>query len=96
MEIRLLSAAQRDLDESYLYYEVQLQHLGVEFLQEILQTFKRIKLNPDAWSPFSERTRRCLVNRFPYGVIYQVRENEILIIAISHLHRNPEFWKERL
>ena len=96
MEIRLLKSAQAEMDDGITYYEEQVNGLGFEFLDEILDTFKRIKLNPDAWSPLSKRTRRCLVHRFPYGIIYQIRENNILIIAIAHLHRKPEYWRDRI
>jgi len=96
VEIRLLKPALTELDDGIVWYEEQVSGLGIEFLDEILETFKRIKLNPDAWAPFSDRTRRCLVHRFPYGIIYQIRENEISIIAIAHLHRKPDYWKDRM
>ena len=96
MEIRLLKAAEFELDDGIVYYEKQVSGLGAEFLDQILHTFKRVKLNPQAWASFSKRTRRCLVHRFPYGIIYQIREHEILIIAIAHLHRKPEYWKGRI
>ena len=96
MEIRLLTPAQIELDDAYTYYEQQVSGLGTLFLDQTLDAFKRIKLNPEAWSPFSDRTRRCLVHKFPYGVVYQIREDEILIIAIAHMHRRPEYWKDRI
>lgn len=98
MEIRLLDAAKKELDEAHDYYEKQLTGLGVEFLQDILSTFSRIKSNPESWSPFSQRTRRCLSKRFPYGIIYQLRrqDNLLLIVAIAHLHRKPDYWKDRI
>jgi hypothetical protein len=96
VEIRLLRPAQIELDEGIIYYEEQVRGLGFEFLNEITDTFKRIKLNPDAWAPFSKRARKCLVHRFPYGIIYQIREYEILIIAIAHQHRKPGYWKDRM
>jgi len=70
--------------------------LGHDFLAEILATFKRIKQNRDAWTPFSDRTRRCLVNRFPYAIVYQDRVDELLVIAVAHLHRKPDYWKNRI
>jgi hypothetical protein len=86
------------MDEAYEHYEGQMSGLGSDFLNEVLTTFKRIKLNPESWSPFSKRTRRCLMKRFPYGIIYQIRENddELLIVAIAHLHRRPGYWKDRI
>jgi len=96
VEIRLLKPAQTEMDDAIVWYEEQFSGLGIEFLDEILETFKRIKLNPDAWRSFSDRTRRCLVHRFPYGIIYQIRDNGILVIAIAHLHRKPDYWKDRV
>ena len=96
MEIRLLKAAQLELDESFIYYEEQMEGLGFEFVSEIEAAIKQIKSHSEAWSQFSERTRRCLVKKFPFGVIYQIRSNEILILAIAHLHRKPLYWKQRI
>jgi plasmid stabilization system protein ParE len=98
VEIRLLKAAQTELDEAFIYYEDQLRGLGYEFTDEIFSTLKRIKQNPTSWASFSKRTRRCLVHRFPYGIIYQISEseNEILVVAIAHLHRKPQYWVKRL
>jgi len=94
--IRLLKAAQSELDDGFIYYEDQISGLGYEFTDEIFATIKRIRLNPEAWTTFSKRTRRCLVHRFPYGVIYQVRKEELIIVAIAHLHRKPEYWLNRI
>lgn len=96
MEIRLLKSAQTELDDGIDWYEEQLSGLGDEFLNEILQTFKRIRVNPYGWTEFSKRTRRCLVHKFPYGIIYQIRENELLILAIAHQHRELVYWKDRM
>jgi len=34
--------------------------------------------------------------RFPYGVIYQIAEGWIIIIAIMQMNRKPDYWKERI
>jgi hypothetical protein len=43
----------------------------------------------------SKNTRRCLVNRFPFGVIYQVKSSFVSIIAVADLRRRPDYWIER-
>src|SRR5271165_1861698 len=50
-------------------------------------TNERITRLPETWRPLSKNTRRCRTHRFPYSVIYQLRSDEILIVAIVHLHR---------
>jgi len=50
---------------------------------------------PQAWPSLSKNIRRCLTNRFPYGVIYQISSDEIYIIAIMQLNRKPKYWENR-
>lgn len=96
MKLRFLDPAGVELAEATFYYEGQLAGLGILFEQEVRAALDRIRQYPDAWHPLSRRTRICRLKRFPYGVIYQTRPEEILIVAIAHQHRRPEYWKERL
>jgi plasmid stabilization system protein ParE len=96
MEIRFLEIAQIELDETIEYYNNESVGLGDAFLLEVLNAIERIKLFPEAWHPFSSHTRRCQLHRFPYGIIYQILDTEILIVAIAHLHRKPDYWKDRI
>jgi len=96
MKIQLLEAAKVELDEAIDYYNHEAPGLGEDFLIEILNVLGRIDKYPEAWHPLSRRTRRCRTRRFPYGIIYQIRGDEILIIAIANLHRKPNYWKTRI
>jgi hypothetical protein len=40
--------------------------------------------------------RRCRLRRFPYGVIYHADEMEILVVAVAHAHRRPDYWRDRI
>ncbi|MCW8125126.1 type II toxin-antitoxin system RelE/ParE family toxin [Microbulbifer halophilus] len=95
MDIRFLKPAQRELDEAVDYYNSEVPGVGDQFLLEVLKTLDRICDYPDAWHPFSDDTRRCRTRRFPYALIYQARDDEILIIAVMHLHRKPDYWRQR-
>lgn len=87
--------AKEELFEAINYFEKCRSELGLEFVKEIFSTIQRIIHFPSAWSKFSENTRRCLTNRFPFGVIYQIIENKIIIIAVMQLNRKPNYWKKR-
>jgi hypothetical protein len=96
MNVRILSCAEQELADAVDYYNEQYPGLGFEFAAEVKITLSRIVSFPNAWPLFSQRTRRCMTNRFPYGVLYQIRTDHILITAIMHLKRDPKKWQERL
>jgi plasmid stabilization system protein ParE len=96
MRIRFLEVAQVELDEAVEYYNYEAPDLGEAFLAEVVRALDRIGVFPEAWQPSSKRTRVCQTRRFPYGVIYQIRKKEILVVAITNLHRKPDYWKDRL
>ena len=96
MKIRFLEIAQVELDDAIEYYNYEAPGLGNEFLAEVLNALDRIGKFPEAWHPCSKRTRRCQTRRFPYGIIYQIRETEILVVAIANLHRKPDYWQDRI
>jgi plasmid stabilization system protein ParE len=96
MTIRLHEDAQQEHEDAADYYNQECPGLGYEFADEVYRTIGRIEDNPEAWQPLSKRTRRCLAHRFPYAVIYQLRSESILVIAIMHLHRDPNTWKGRI
>jgi plasmid stabilization system protein ParE len=96
MNIRFLDAAEWELDEAIAYYNSEAAGLGDKFLLEVLATIERIRNYPSAWQPLSENTRRCRLRRYPYGIIYQVDDEGVLVIAVTHLHRHPEHWRTRV
>ena len=96
MKIEFLPPATAELTDAISYYNIQSEGLGYEFAAEVKRTLERIVQYPDAWFMLSKRTRRCRTNRFPYGVVYQVRQDTLLIVAVMHLSREPEVWKSRL
>jgi hypothetical protein len=71
--------------------------LGYQCAIEIVAVVERIKVNLNMWPVLDHQIRRCLVHRFPYGVIYSVDEqrSRVLILAVMHLHRQPGYWSER-
>lgn len=88
-------AAEKELIDAVDYYNECQGGLGMEFAKEIYRTIQNILSFPNSWALLSDNTRRCLTNRFPYGVIYQATAEEIFIIAVMQLNREPEYWKAR-
>lgn len=95
-KISFLPAAQNELDDAFLWYEDQAVGLGYEFLDELDQSLRLIVNYPGLQPPIDNNVRRCLVNRFPYGIFYGVADNAIIVVAVAHLKRKPAYWKNRL
>lgn len=96
MKVRLLDPAQLELDEAIACYNDQAPGLGDAFLLEAIAAFDRIQRFPDAWHPLGDRFRRCRLRRFPYGLIYAAENDEIVIVAVAHSHRRPQYWRDRI
>jgi toxin ParE2 len=62
----------------------------------VLGAADRIARFPEAWQPLGEGLRRCRLSRFPYALIYAVNNSDILVVAVAHLHRRPDYWRDRL
>lgn len=87
--------AEIEFNTSTDYYEECKENLGLEFAQEVFQTIQRIQEYPDAWQTLHQDIRRCLTNRFPFGVIYYQEDDHIIILAVMQLNRKPDYWLDR-
>jgi toxin ParE2 len=96
VKIRLLAPALAELDEAVNRYEAHSPSLKIQFLLEIETAKSRIVEHPNAWHPIEAGSRRFRLDRFPYGLIYAAKADEIVVIAVAHLHRKPEYWRKRL
>ena len=96
MKVDFLQPAEDEFAAAIAYYNRQSEGLGLEFAAEVKRGLGRILQYPAAWTPLSKRTRRCRLNRFPYALLYQLRGDCILVVAVHNLHTHPDSWKSRL
>lgn len=87
--------AEIEFNISIDYYEECERNLGLEFANEVYKTIQRILKYPKAWQSLDNDIRRCLTNRFPFGIIYYQRNEEIIILAVMQLNREPNYWRGR-
>ena len=95
MNINIIDEASAELNDAFEYYEYEQKNLGYKFISRFRDALELIKFFPNGWHLLSEKVRRCLIKGFPYGIIYQIREEEILIVAVANLHRKPNYWVDR-
>lgn len=92
----LLPAADVELAEAGAFYDARKTGLGVEFLEEVHRAIALIRTTPDLGKAQRRGTRRLLVRRFPYSIVYRDEADRILIVAVAHQSRRPGYWRQRM
>ena len=96
MNIQILKCAEIEIAEAMDYYNNQYSGLGYEFAFEVKESINRILSFPNAWPIFVEKTHKCNISRFPYGILYEQRKNIIIVFAVMNLKQDPEKWESYL
>jgi len=96
MKVTFLSIAETEFIEAINYYNERSQGLGYEFAAEVKATIHRIEQYPEAWPIATKETRKCRCKRFPYSIVYLLKNDKIIVVAVMHLHRKPGYWVDRL
>jgi plasmid stabilization system protein ParE len=91
-----LPPAQEEMIAAAQYYQGQSIGLGAEFLDEVERTVAAIASHPNAAPKVKQEIRRRLLKRFPFGVLYIITADEILVLAVMHLRRRPGYWRDRV
>ena len=95
MKVRFLLPARQEFREAIFAYNSERSGLGDEFRDCVWEAIQRIMEFPTAWHPLSGVMRRCRTRRFPYALIYESYDEELVLIAVAHLHRAPTYWRGR-
>ncbi len=87
--------ADAEMVEAAEWYESQQEDLGKRFLASVQDALNRIELNPEIYPVVEGDVRRCLIKTFPFGVLFRIKPELIAVMAVMHLHRDPDYWKTR-
>jgi len=88
--------AKSEIRKSANWYDDKVDGLGLEFLLEVRNAESQIVQNPELWPVYEAGTRRYMMKKFPFAVIYLVSGLKMQIVAVAHCKRNPGYWKDRL
>jgi len=92
----IIREAEEELRDATRFYESRATGLSLDFLSEIEKSIQSIIDSPESWPIIEGKVRRRLLSRFPFGILYYIDENQVIIIAIAHLRRKPGYWRSRL
>jgi plasmid stabilization system protein ParE len=89
-------AAQVELEEAVAFYGGRSPVIGRAFRDEVSDAVDRLMAHPSIGLEVRSSLRRYVLKRFPYSLIYRPTADQILILAVMHHKRKPEYWRDRL
>lgn len=78
------------------YYAAISPELGGRFYDEIERLLQEVRSAPARFRQHDPPARRNISRTFPYAVVYLDEPDCVWILAIMHLHRDPNYWKPRI
>ncbi len=84
-----------DFEAAIAYYAERDPVVARRFISAVEDAVDRIVDSPTRWRILDEDVRRCLTRVFPYGVLYSIEQDSVLILAVMHCSRAPGYWKTR-
>jgi hypothetical protein len=88
--------ARLEYREAAIFYESRRPGLGAAFTLEVEAAIERIREAPERWPILEQDVQRCLTHVFPYSILYTIEPEAILVVAVMHLRRKPDHWRNRL
>ncbi len=97
MRLRIAPEAASELRAAKQWYELRQRGLGLELVAAIRATMARVRTTPMQFPlvPRSTDVRRAVVDRFPYVIIFLVREDDVHVLAVAHQRQRPTYWRDR-
>ncbi|MBW4429691.1 MAG: type II toxin-antitoxin system RelE/ParE family toxin [Nostoc desertorum CM1-VF14] len=81
--------------EAVQYYAQQRTEVAQAFVNAVEDAVYRVREAPTRYATIDEDIRRCMTDKFPYGILYIIEPDYILILAVMHCSREPRYWKDR-
>lgn len=96
MKIVVHPSAADELRETAQFYSDRAdQALGLAFIAEFERALSLLSSNPELGAIWRGTARRFPLRRFPYNLVYQIKPEELRVIALAHQRRRPSYWKNR-
>ena len=87
--------ASKDYAAAFAWYYARGTALASDFEREIDRGIRLVFRNPLRWPKFDDQRRRLVVRKFPFSIIYELHGNDVVILAVGHGKRRPNYWRER-
>jgi len=89
-------AAVAEAEKATRWYRERSARTAAQFVEEVNLAIDRIFAAPQHWPAGPHDTRKFLLHRFPFSVVYRELPATIQVLAIAHGRRRPGYWKTRI
>ena len=89
-------AALEEYREAVRWYAERDVQVARKFVTSVEEAIARSVEAPQSWRVVDEDVRRCLTRVFPFGILYTIEVDFLLIVAVMHFSRAPGYWKSRI
>jgi plasmid stabilization system protein ParE len=94
--VELHEQAAAEYDAAFDWYLQRRPDAACNLDAEFNRALAEIAHAPQRWASGFYNTRRFLLRKFPFLVIYRERLHDIQVLAVAHTSRKPGYWKERV
>lgn len=89
-------AARKEFAEAVRWYAAEAgPPQAKDFRNEVQHTLSLLSEHPAMGTPAGSNTRRMVVRRYPYSIVYRVHAGRLHIFALAHQNRRPGYWADR-
>jgi plasmid stabilization system protein ParE len=91
--VEFLQEASAEYEAAFDWYFTRSEPSAWKFSSELAQAIDMIAEAPQRWPAGPHGTRKFLLHRFPFAVIYRELPSAIQVLAVAHGRWRPGYWK---
>lgn len=96
MKVEFHPEARQEFLATAAHYGSIRPALAGHFIESVEAALLDISESPEAWAEIEQDVRRKLTRVFPYALLYTIEPEHVLVVAVMHCHRRPDYWRARL
>jgi plasmid stabilization system protein ParE len=94
--VRFHPAAAQEVESTYGWYAARSPEAAHGFREELRRAIDAVAASPRTWPRYGGRARRYVFPRYPFSLVYILRNETVEIVAVAHGRRRPGYWRSHL
>ena len=96
IQIKIHENAALEFEEAIQWYESKQKDLGKRFRKQVVKHLKLVSQHPK-WYPFEkDNIHKAYIPQFPFKILFTVEGDILIVYAIVHMRRKPNYWTNRI